>query len=116
MYGDAEKIVLPNSGLEIWASALHWVYSEPRDLRPWIAPDICAELSSDDYRAGRDPALEAILAHIPSEADADAVAWPDRLWREIDALHERNDPARLARYETSAVFEPGFAYSPNKYA
>ena len=74
MYGDAEKIVLPNSGLEIWASALRWVYSEPRDNRPWIAPDIPAALASDDYRARRDPALEAILRHTPSPADAATVS------------------------------------------
>jgi hypothetical protein len=106
MYGDAEQIVLPNSGLEVWASALHWVYSEPRDHRPWIVPDIPAELSSADYRARRDPALEAILAHVPSPADAERVSFPDRLWREIDALPEPEEAARRARYQTTLVFGP----------
>jgi hypothetical protein len=98
MYGDAEKIVLPNSGLEIWASALHWVYSEPRDGRPWIAPNIPAALSFEDYRARRDPALEAVLRHTPSPADAETVAFPDRLWREIAPLPEAEELARRARY------------------
>jgi hypothetical protein len=105
MYGDAEKIVLPNSGLEIWASALHWVYSEPRDGRPWIAPNIPAALSSEDYRARRDPAMEAILRHTPSLADAQTVAFPDRLWREIDPLPEPEEIARRARYTVAPVFE-----------
>jgi hypothetical protein len=107
MYGDAEKIVLPNSGLEIWASALRWVYSEPRDSRPWIAPNIPAALASDDYRARRDPALEAILRHTPGPADTATVSFPDRLWREIDPLPESEQAVRRARYVTTPLFGPG---------
>src|SRR3954469_731590 len=109
MYGDAEKIVLPNSALEIWASALHWVYSEPRDNRPWIAPDIPAALASDDYRARRDPALDAILRYTLSPADAATVSFPDRLWREIDPLPEPEATVRRARYLTVPVFGPNLA-------
>jgi hypothetical protein len=106
MYGDAEKIVLPNSALEIWASAIRWIYSEPRDNRPWIAPDIPAALASNDYRAGRDPALEAILLHTPSPADAATVNYPDRLWRELAPLPEPELAVRRARYQTTPVFAP----------
>jgi hypothetical protein len=107
MYGDAEKIVLPHSGLEVWASALHWVYSEPRDSRPWIAPDIPAALASADYCMGRDPALEAILCYTPSPADAAMVRFPDRLWREFNLLSEPEDAGRPARYLATPVFGPG---------
>jgi hypothetical protein len=106
MYGDAEKIVLPNSGLEIWASALHWVYSEPRDNRPWIAPNIPAALASQDYSAGRDPAMDAVLRHAPSPADAEIVSFPDRLWRELAPLPEAEEAARRARYTATPVFGP----------
>jgi hypothetical protein len=104
MYGDNVPIALPNSGLVVKASALHWVYSEPRDARPWLAPDIPAALSSADYRARRDPALEAILPRTPQPGDAEAVAFPDRLFREIDPFLGEGDAARLARY----VPEPPF--------
>jgi len=104
MYGDAEKFVLPNSGLEVWASTLHWVYSEPRDRRPWIAPNIRAELSSADYHARRDPALEAILQHVPSSSDAETVAFPNRLWREIDPVPEDEERVRRARYVMTPAF------------
>ena len=106
MYGDAEKIVLPNSGLEVWASALRWVYSEPRDNRPWIPPDIPASLASADYRLGRDPALEAVLAYTPSPDDATTVRFPDRLWREIAPLPEPEEAVRRARYVVTPVFGP----------
>lgn len=66
-YGDAELIELPNSGVRARVSALYWQNSLPSrfETRDWTPPDISAPLSIDDYLAGRDPALEAILAHEP---------------------------------------------------
>jgi hypothetical protein len=62
--------MLPHSGLCRTASALWWQYSDPRDDRPWIAPDIPAALWSEDYAANRDPAVEAILRYVPGPARA----------------------------------------------
>ena len=36
------------------------------DERPWIAPGIVAELTLDDLREGRDPAMQAIRRHLES--------------------------------------------------
>ena len=60
-YGDNYKIMLPNSGIKVRASYLRFQQMGPRDKRKWTGPDIAAELTSDDYRNGIDPALEAIL-------------------------------------------------------
>lgn len=98
MYGDNVPIGLPNSGLVVHASSLRWVYSEPRDFRPWIMPDIAAPLASADDRAGRDPALDAIVRRAPQPGDTEAASFPDRLFREIDPFLGEGDPARLARY------------------
>lgn len=62
-YGDSRKIVLPNSGLTVRCSIYWWQHWSPWDKRVWTAPDIAAELRSDDYAAGRDPALAAALAY-----------------------------------------------------
>jgi hypothetical protein len=83
MYGETGTIVLPNSKLTVYVSELHWVYSDPRDRRPWIAPTIRAELSSADYRAKRDPAIEAILGYVPHPDDI--VDYPERLMRALQA-------------------------------
>lgn len=66
-YGDAGRVELPNSGLRARASAVYWQNSLPArfETRDWTPPDISAELTIDDYLAGRDPALEAILAYEP---------------------------------------------------
>lgn len=73
MYGDNRPFTLPNSGLVVRASTLWWQDLDPRDERKWKAPDIAADLSFDDYRAGRDPALQAVFDHKPGQSVADLV-------------------------------------------
>lgn len=60
-YGDNYKIVLPNSGITVRASFVRFEQMGPWDTRKWTAPEIAAELTSEDYRKGIDPAMEAIL-------------------------------------------------------
>ncbi|MFL6254496.1 MAG: tetratricopeptide repeat protein [Pyrinomonadaceae bacterium] len=64
-YGDSRRITLPNSQLTVRVSIYYWQEWEPWDARPWTAPHVTAELSSEDYRAGLDPALKAVLAYVP---------------------------------------------------
>ncbi len=62
--GETTMITLPWSGLQVSCSSLYWQRSVAMDYRTWIAPDLVAELSSEDYRTNRDPALEAILDYL----------------------------------------------------
>lgn len=62
-HGDAVPVTLPNTGIVVSISALYWQNSDPRDARPWLTPDIPVELTWDDYRNGRDPVVEAVLAY-----------------------------------------------------
>lgn len=62
--GETTMITLPWSGLHVSCSSLYWQRSHAFDYRTWIAPDLVAELSSEDYRTNRDPALEAIFEYI----------------------------------------------------
>ncbi len=78
-YGDSRKIQLPNTGLTIRASSLRWQYSGPRDQRPWIAPHIAVDYASEDYRSGRDPALESILALTPAQGNDPTGSWSGRM-------------------------------------
>lgn len=57
---ESGNFVLPYSRLSgVLSSQLHQ-HSWPEDNRIWIAPDVPVGLSSTDFFAGRDPALEAI--------------------------------------------------------
>jgi tetratricopeptide (TPR) repeat protein len=64
-YGDSRRITLPNSGVTVRVSVYYWQDWNPWDSRLWTAPHVTAELSSEDYRAGQDPALKAALAYAP---------------------------------------------------
>jgi tetratricopeptide (TPR) repeat protein len=64
-YGDSRRITLPNSGVTVRASVYYWQDWNPWDSRLWTAPHVTAELSSEDYRAGQDPALKAALTYAP---------------------------------------------------
>lgn len=61
-FGDHRSFALPNSGVSVNISSLWWQTMNPRDKRLFVAPQIFAEESAEDYRAGRDPALDAIFA------------------------------------------------------
>lgn len=98
-YGDSRKFTLPNSGITVRVSSLWWQGDE-RDRRPWTAPRIAAELTSDQYRANVDPALEAIFSYNPLN---DLTA----LLREALAA---GDTARLAKTLRAFREDPTNAY------
>jgi tetratricopeptide (TPR) repeat protein len=65
IYGDSRKITLPHSGITVRVSVYYWQDWSPWDTRQWTPPDLSAELSSGDYRANRDPAMQAIANYAP---------------------------------------------------
>jgi hypothetical protein len=65
--GETTMITLPCNKVRLSCSSLYWQRSHAFDHRTWIAPDLLAEMSSEDYRTNRDPAMEAILAYIGEE-------------------------------------------------
>jgi tetratricopeptide (TPR) repeat protein len=102
MYGDAVAFTLPGTGIVLHLSSLYWQDALPYDPRDWTPPEIAAGLTVADYAAGRDPALEAILAGPPpplreallpaiDKDDADAVARDGAAWFAL-AAHRYADP------------------------
>jgi hypothetical protein len=73
-YGDAYRVTLPNSGIQLRISI--WYWQEDQNFAPWTWVDLAAPLTFADYVAGRDPALEAALAfeHPPLLSDTVAAA------------------------------------------
>ena len=71
VFGDSRKITLPNSDITVRTSVYYWQDWSPWDTREWTASQVAAELSSADYAAGRDSALEAALAYKPQKPLAD---------------------------------------------
>jgi len=73
MYGDNAPLTLPKSKIAVHLSTLWWQDMDPRDTRDYQAPDLAAELTMADYRAGRDPALEVIKKYDPRESPSEMV-------------------------------------------
>ena len=67
-YGDNRPFTLPNSKITVRASTLWWQDLDPRDDRFWTAPEIAADLSSEDYRNGKDTALQSVLDYVPNSS------------------------------------------------
>ncbi len=65
--GEETSLILPYSRVVGSISTQYWQDSNPDDTRLYIEPDIPVGLSSVDYFAGRDPALEAIFQLIEAE-------------------------------------------------
>jgi hypothetical protein len=67
--GETMPFTLPYSRFEVNVSDLYWQTSWPMDHRSWQPPDIYAPPTFAAYAAGRDPAMDAILAcgaeHLP---------------------------------------------------
>lgn len=62
-YSEYGPFKLPNTGLRGSLSIEFHQESEPLDPRAYVDVDLPAPLSYADFREGRDPALEAVLAH-----------------------------------------------------
>ena len=61
-YGDSRRVVLPNSGVTVRVSSLYWQLTSPQDHRDGITPLVPVTMHFADWRANRDPVLEAALA------------------------------------------------------
>jgi len=60
-YGDARAFELPRSHLRVFISSQYWQGHSAFDTRTSFPPGVYVELSSDDYRAKRDPILATAL-------------------------------------------------------
>jgi hypothetical protein len=70
--GETAPFRLPHSGLQANVSDLYWQTSWPFDHRTAIAPDVYAPPTFAAFSANRDPAMDAILDHLPNAASADS--------------------------------------------
>jgi tetratricopeptide (TPR) repeat protein len=60
-WGDIKTEVLPISKLNVNLSWMWWQNMDPRDKRKWTAPNLAAEMSFENYKAGYDSAMNIIL-------------------------------------------------------
>ena len=101
-YGEHGEFTLPNSGIKIFVSTLYWQEADPRDRRPWIAPQVAADPTFEDYRNNLDPAMRAILSYTPQAPLAEVVR---------SAVLEKKDVEAARRAIRSYKADPVNAYT-----
>ena len=69
-YGDAKPFAGKATGITAIVSTIPWFDSYPQDRRHWIMPDLLVPERFEDWRTGRDMALDVVLAQ-PSPTAAD---------------------------------------------
>jgi hypothetical protein len=65
MYGDVRSADLVNSGQTVYIATRYHQKSTPDDARITIEPDLPVPYSFEDFTAGRDPVLDAVIDEIP---------------------------------------------------
>lgn len=73
-YGDNNKVVLPKTKTPVLLSFAWWQDKPQWENNQWLAPQVAAPMSFDEYRTNQDPALQACLAMNEKNAEKDPMA------------------------------------------
>lgn len=94
-YGDTREVELPNSKMPVFLSFAWWQDKAQWENADWLAPDIAAEMSFDDYRSNRDPALETALGISGQGMVTDPIAYLRGLFEAKKLDEVKSEAARL---------------------
>ncbi|MFN8289597.1 MAG: hypothetical protein U0U70_05045 [Chitinophagaceae bacterium] len=102
-YGDTRKVDLPRTGIPVYLSFAWWQDKPQWENADWLAPQLAVEMSLEEYKTNKDPALEACL----NFSDKDMVADP------IGHLRELFQARKITELEAEAkkmVSDPRYRY------
>jgi hypothetical protein len=60
-YGDNNRVILPNTGIEVRLSFAWWQDKPQWENGLWTSPHVAVDMSFEDFMAGEDPVLDAAL-------------------------------------------------------
>jgi tetratricopeptide (TPR) repeat protein len=78
-YGDTRRIELPKTKIPVNLSFAWWQDKPQWENDDWLAPQVAIDMSFEEYKTNKDPALEACLKF----SDKDIVLDPMRYLREL---------------------------------
>ena len=61
-YGDNRRVELPKTGIPIFLSFAWWQDKPQWENADWLAPQLAVDMSFEEYKTNKDPALEACLS------------------------------------------------------
>ena len=106
-YGDNRRIELPNSKLPVYLSFAWWQDKPQWENGPYTAPHLAVDMSFEDYKTNRDPALETALNFSDNSLITDPMAYFTQLFMEnkfdvleAEAIRMVQDPTyRFFKFE-----------------
>ncbi len=60
-YGDNRRLDLPKTGIPVYLSFAWWQDKPQWENADWLAPQLAVDMSFDEYKANKDPVLDACL-------------------------------------------------------
>lgn len=60
-YGDNRRVDLPRTGIPVFLSFAWWQDKPQWENADWLSPQLAVDMSFDDYKTNKDPALDACL-------------------------------------------------------
>jgi tetratricopeptide (TPR) repeat protein len=92
-YGDTRRVELPKTKTPVFLSFAWWQDKPQWENAPWLVPHLAVDMSFADYKANRDPVLEACLQF----ADKDFLLDPMSSLRELFATGKLKELEEKAR-------------------
>ncbi|HET6993423.1 MAG TPA: tetratricopeptide repeat protein [Chitinophagaceae bacterium] len=102
-YGDNRRVELPKTKIPVFLSFAWWQDKPQWENDDWLAPQLAVDMSFEDYKANKDPALRAALEF----TDKDLVLDPMRHLRELFTAGKFNEVESEAK---RMVSDPRYRY------
>lgn len=74
-YGDTRRIDLPMTHIPVFLSFAWWQDKPQWENNDWLAPQLAVDMSADDYKANKDPVLDACLSFSGNAVITDPVGY-----------------------------------------
>jgi pentatricopeptide repeat protein len=94
-YGDNRRVELPNSKIPAYLSFAWWQDKAPWEGADWTVPHIAVDLSFDDYRSNRDPAMDSALSFEASNYILDPMQYITNLYMAGDMEKVQSEAFRM---------------------
>jgi len=102
-YGDTRRVDLPKTKIPVFLSFAWWQDKPQWENEDWLAPQLATDISLEEYKTNKDPALQACLDF----SDKDLVLDPMGHLRELFAAGKLNEVEAEAK---RMVNDPKYRY------
>lgn len=104
-YGDNNREELPHSKIPVYLSFAWWQDKPQWEGQQWLPPHIAVQMTFDDFKANRDPVLEAALNFEDDNFILDPMDYLTSLFMKGDIETLKKEAFRFSKDERYAFFD-----------